>query len=592
MNQALRRLVALIAFIMSLSVQAAVTASLDRDHIAVGEAVRLLLQRDGSTDDEPDIGPLRRDFDVLGSSKGSRVQIINGHASSQTEINLVLAPKHDGLIHLPSLQWAGEMTPALEVVVGGHATGPSAPAAESSHVFLTATLDQNHVYVQAAVVLTVKLYSSEPLHEASLELPANSDVLIKQIGDDKQISESRNGDDYQVIERHYVLIPQRSGPIRLAGPILNAKLVAKQANDPFGNDPAFANIFGRWRLPSFPGFVTATRPFHLRAKSIELNVQPRPAGSAGSHWLPAQSLSLEESWRPETTSIHTGEPLTRHLRLTAHGLTGGQLPDLNTLLLAPDGIKLYPDQPQTEDRLQGATVQGERAQDIAFIAQRPGHYTLPVVRLSWWDTVHSTQREAMLPSRQLEVLPAATGASSATTSPPAQPAPVIKPRTSAKAALPAGEHLNSTSLPWPWISLALGLLWLVTWYAKWRTTRHTTQATPTRIADDAASTALPAGSALEAFRDACRNNDAQAARRHLLEWADATWPTHSPLGLNALSQLLDNETLAEQLRQLDRACYMNAAWEGETLARSLSSPLVKKTAVGPEKDLPGLYPEP
>lgn len=593
MNHAFRQFVLFLALSASLCARAAITASLDRDHIAVGETVRLLLQRDGSTDEEPDISPLRRDFDVLGSSKGSSVQIINGHASSQVQISLVLAPKHDGAIRLPSLQWGGETTPVLELLVGGKSSAQqSAPADGSSHVFLSATLDHNQTYVQTAVVLTVKLFTDQPLVEAALDLPANGDVLIKQFGEDKQTSESRNGNVYQVVERKYLLIPQRSGPIQLAGPVLDAKLMTKQNDDPFGSDPFFSNAFGRLHLPRLPGLLTATRPIHLRAKPIELNVQPRPASAKGSRWLPAQNLTLEETWRPEKSSIHAGEPITRHLRLTALGLTGAQLPDLSAVMRAPDGIKLYPDQSRTEDHQQGATVLGSRDQDIAFVAQQPGHYVLPEVRLSWWDTVHDTSREATLPSRQVDVLPAAGGTFSTMAPEPAKASPSIQSQTGQQPDMPAGKTSPLDEWPWPFISLALALLWLGTLFTKWRSTRGAAKLPTEDAADAVVSTRAPDGSAFKAFQHACRNNEPQAARRHLLEWASDAWPTHRPLGLSAVSQLIGDARLADQLRTLDRACHMNAAWNGESLAESLPAPPIQKAAVRRKADLPDLYPEP
>ncbi len=55
----------------SMNAMAAVTASLDRNQIAPDETVQLLLQRDGSSNGQPDLGKLKRDFDTIATSRGS-----------------------------------------------------------------------------------------------------------------------------------------------------------------------------------------------------------------------------------------------------------------------------------------------------------------------------------------------------------------------------------------------------------------------------------------------------------------------------------------------------------------------------------------
>ena len=133
----------LLACCISTSAQAAVTATVTKNNFASGEKIQLQLQREGSADGQPDIAPLRKDFNVLGSSSGSSVQITNGHMSSQTQITILLSPKRDGKLQIPPLQWSGEQSAAIDVTVGGNAgnavhNGQAANDAE--HVFLTTSL--------------------------------------------------------------------------------------------------------------------------------------------------------------------------------------------------------------------------------------------------------------------------------------------------------------------------------------------------------------------------------------------------------------------------------------------------------------------
>lgn len=590
MKRTVHRIVAtLLASGMCLSALAAVTASLDRTRVALGETVQLLVQTDGSTDQQPDIGPLQQDFDILGSSHGSSTQLVNGHMSSQTQVTLFLAPKHAGAIQIPPLRWGAEQSAALELTVGGsgNAAGQGAdPPVAAAPVSMTATLDQKHPYVQSAIVLTIRLYVGTQMTQASLDLQGSSDVFVKQLGEDTQSNESRNGRDYQVIERKYVLVPQRSGQISLKGPVLQAQVQDTRTLDPSDLNSLFGGIFGQSPLSQLMGGM---RPLRLSASAIDMNVLPRPAAATGTNWLPAQKVTLEESWRPESGTLHAGEPLTRHLHLTALGLTGAQLPDLGKLMPVPDGIKAYPDQAKTEDSTSQDALLGSRDQDVALIASQPGHYELPALRLFWWDTTSNTQREATLPARTLDILQA-TGAPVAV----APPSAVDRSISVAPRQAQPGPVLQTTAAvnksPWQWISAAVSLLWLGTLLAWWRSRRVAPLAARSPIAPTPSRPGRPsADKALTALQRACRDNDPQAAQRHLLDWAAAFWPESPPRGLHAIAQRLADARFTEPLQQLDRACYGGNAWQGEALMQAFAAPPRQMPSKKDKSVIPDLY---
>lgn len=577
---------------LSLTASAAVSARLEPNPVNPGEAVQLILQHDGETGKQPDLTPLKQDFDVLGRSTGSSIQIVNGRMSAQTEIALTLMPKRGGTLPVPALQWDGQSSPALTLTVSGNANAAGTPpgtaaGAGSTHVFLTTTLDQKQPYIQAATTLTVRLYTDEPLYQASLELQPSNDVLVQQLGQDSQTSAVHDGRTYRVIERKYLLFPQRSGRIRLDGPVLNAEVQdARGGNDPFGANAFFGNVFGR---NPFGGMMNATRPLRVRADPLVFDVRPRPASGTGHDWLPAQKVTLTETWQPDNGPLRVGDPITRHLHLSALGLTASQLPDLSVLMPLPDGLRAYPDQAKLNTGVQGDGVVGTRDQDIALIASRSGRYQIPALHLHWWDTTRNLQREVELPARTLMVLPGSGGVAAAT-APPGQPG-----GTPLLPAEPSGSAIHPAPAPesgrWRWLSLGLGALWLGTAAAWWFSRRRgrgraldtpgaTTPAQPVAAAD-----------ARQAFRQACRVDDPHAARRHLLEWARAAWPHDPPLGLQALADRLDDARLQTLLKQLDRACYAGGAWEGALLAAELKT--LAGGAKGPPGNAPvlaGLYP--
>lgn len=595
-----------VALAASLPALAHVSAWLDRDRVAPGDTVRLTLERDGQGGGDPDLAPLKNDFDILGQSSGSSVQIINGHMSSRRQLVLTLSPHHAGNLAVPSLAWDGERTPALLLMVGGQGSAANGATADAGtpRVFLETTVAPKQPYVQAAVTVTVRLHTAEPLYQASLDLPQSGDALVQQLGDDRRSSETRNGRDYRVIERRYLVFPQHSGALKLDGAVLDAQVADHSAQDPSGGDP-FGSIFGR---DPFGG--TVTRPLRLHGAPIALQVRARPAAAGGGDWLPAQKLTLSAQWTPGK-GIHAGDPLTLHLTLRAEGLTAAQLPDLGARIAPPAGLRAYPDKAQLDTDTKGDTVVGTRTQDIAFIADRAGPVTIPALHLSWWDTGADAPREATLAARTVDFLPA-PGTASPAAAQPAPPVSLAPSRTSpATGPAPAIAATAPGTAPrfaavWPWLSLALALLWLATLAAWWWSRRARAPAKPAaarvpvrRGGDAAASTAAEARAA---FQRACRENDAPAARRQLLAWWRAergggngdkagAAAMDGAAGLAAVSRAVDDASLRALLRELDRACYGGGEWHGAALAAALqrlptaSSPVPAGAGPG----LPGLY---
>jgi hypothetical protein len=559
--------------------QAAVRARLDSDRIAPGETVQLILEHDGQTNDQPDLTPLRQDFDVLVTSRSSSVQIVNGSVSSRVRTQLTLSPRRTGQLSVPSIEWGGESSPELVLTVEGSA-GQRAPgsggAQPASRVFVETVVGQKDPFVQAAVNLTVRVFTTDQLYQASLDLPATNDALIQQVGGDENRSVERGGVRYDVVERHYVIFPQRSGELKLPGAVLNAQIAVHVRSDPYGND-AFADAFG-----IAGGLMTSTKPIRVSGEPIELAVRPRPPQVQASYWLPARGITLTGDWRPDQPEAHVGDPVTLALHLQADGLTAAQLPDLASLVTLPAGLKSYPDQAKLNNVAQGDRILGTRDQKIALIADQPGRFEVPPVTVAWWDTRTDQARETTLPGRTIDILPALNAPSAG------RAAAAVMPPTADTAAAEPGKAAPDTGTGWGaaipavggrlWLELSVGLslLWVATVLAWWWSRR--------RRRGDAAVTAGPAATgepgratrdggharaARSLFHEACRRSDAPAARRQLLAWAAAAWPEHAPTGLQALSAQLGNAEIAARLGDLDRACYGGEPWNGAALAALL-----------------------
>ena len=183
-------------------------------------------------------------------------------------------------------------------------------------------------------------------------------------------------------------------------------------------------------------------------------------------WLPAKDLTLHESWvpdlRPGEMELRVGEPVTRTIVLRAKGLLGPQLPEVS--LGESSQLKIYPDQPKIDTQYEGAVSVGIREQKLALVPTAEGAMHLPEVRVPWWDVDHHKRRVAILPPRNLTILPEFGKSSSPGFQNP-------QPQTSSdsesggsiistkEGSIPQEiAHPSSTPNPWLWQSVAGVLL--------------------------------------------------------------------------------------------------------------------------------------
>jgi len=258
--------------------------------------------------------------------------------------------------------------------------------------------------------------------------------------------------------------------------------------------------------------------------------------------------------------------VTLDLRLTAQGLTAAQLPDLNSLLQLPEGVKAYPDQPKLTNDTQDGKLVGQRDQSIALIADRAGEFTIPALSVHWWDTKANEARQANLPARTLSFAPGTTSVSSDPALGTA-PSAAIPAREETRAPIAAATQKpdSGSSNKWFWVSVTLAALWamtLIAWYLSRRQPPRLPASTPEKRDATAAD-------ARRRFADACRRNDARGARSSLLEWIAASNADRRPVSLRAFVRDADQPRLTHLIDDLDRACYAGAAWEGVALLEAL-----------------------
>ncbi len=94
-----------------------VKAVTGRDQMAVGESLQLQLRLDGIPDAEPDLSPLRENWEILNSSRSSQRRIVNGSYTSSLVYTLALMPRGQGALKIPAVCFDKDCSRSLTIEV-------------------------------------------------------------------------------------------------------------------------------------------------------------------------------------------------------------------------------------------------------------------------------------------------------------------------------------------------------------------------------------------------------------------------------------------------------------------------------------------
>lgn len=408
---------------------------------------------------EPKLNDLRVAFDVLDQRQSYSLRSINGNHSAAITWTYQLAPRQSGELTIPAIQFKDARSEPLTVEV--KPGSPSQADAPDRPAWVEASINKDTAFLKEQLVLSLRLYYRGSLVGGDLTEPQLEDAILEPLGDQTQRSEYINGQRYQMVERRYLVYPQRSGEL----------IIESQ------------QFTGRQRDP-----VTGALRF-LRAQSQPLRVTVKlpPSDFPGDVWIAAESLVLDESWNRPPEPVRVGDSLTRVLTIRTLGLLKSALPVLEVDY--PEQFKAYPEGPRSEAEINAGTIEASQSQTTALVAVRPGKVTLPETRLHWWDTLNEQARVAVIPARTLEILPA-PGAIEPSSGPASQQQPDSR-ATDATAPAGTGAEPESDTNPFSFWMTALAvffaLAWLVTLllWLRWRKS-------PARAAGNTEAPASPA----------------------------------------------------------------------------------------------------
>jgi hypothetical protein len=411
----------------------------------------------------------------------------------------------------------------------------AAPTGEQTVVF-EAEVDKDSVYVQGQVILTLRIQQSINLDGGNISELKLDNAFVKPL---EQHSFQRNidGRPWRVNEVRYAIFPEKSGTLEIPAQVFSGRASR-------GRQSVF-DLGGGGQL------------LRRNSKPISINVLPKPSSFTADTWLPTQSLTLQETWSSEPNELRVGESATRTITIVGEGLQGAQLPPI--LFTPIDGLKYYPDQPIIEDQELTDGLVGIRQDSAAVVPVRSGTYQIPEIRIPWWNTETEQLEYAVLPERDITV--AAAEITDLTTEPVLPAAPIDI--TATPLANPTRDSLSGPI--WPIVSAISTLGWILTLLYLWRAHRSTVPNKP-QAPDTSAEKQV-----FKQLLAVCADNNAALTRGAIIDWIAAFKPKASPVSLDEVAKLFEDEEFTREIDTLDACLYSSDQdnWVGINLADCL-----------------------
>ena len=519
----MRVLTLLTLLVLSAVTLAEIRSDVDRETIGMGESLRLTITGDASERlDQLDLAALQFDWEILSSSSSTNTSFINGSRSTTRTLSLDLLPLRDGILSIPSLSTGGNRTTPIAITVNPQTVS----AGGDDSVRFSIEIDKRDVYIQEQVILTVTIEQAINLDGAEVTQLELSGAMVEELTR-RNFQRQINGRLWRVTQLRYAIYPQQRGILEIPSLSLTAREV----------------LPGRSLLGARLG-----KRFRLSEDTIAITVKPVPEEFPGDVWLPASSLELAQSWSTPPESMEIGDSTTRTLTLAAEGLLSSQLPSITSMSDSSKitGIRVYPDQESSDQIERTDGFLGQRTRSEALVASGSGSWTLPEVRVPWWNTETDSLQFAILPSTTISV-----------------GSPVVH---SPVQTISSGAETQSQEAP-VWLNALAGLGWLLALLFAFMLWRSRDRKVIDVSIENTEETLRPL---LTAMKAATSQNDASETRRLLLRWATL----HYQQPVRTLDQLkgLCQSGLADEVSALEISIYShtNEAWtRGAPLYRAV-----------------------
>lgn len=363
---------------ISLAEDISVSASVDRKSVAVGDAITLTIEVQGSQSVGapalPDVDGFQSQY--IGPSM--QISIVNGQSSASVAHRYSLMAAKTGQFTIPPviIEHEGKTyrTNPIEVQIASGSSvqrsGSITPAGLKDYIYLTISTERKTAYLNEGIPLRLRLHVRSGLDVREIRYPTFPSAGFSVLPFDEPIQRLANieGVRFRIIDFPTTVYPVTCGELSLGPAELNCSLIVTRSQSRLrAREPFFDDFFDRReRRP----LNIKSDPYRITVKPLPTERQPRSfSGAVGQY-------ALDVVAKP--TSLKVGEPITLTVTIKGYGnIDAVKMPRIIGL----DRFKVY--EPQVDVKKAGSS--GEKAFEQVLIPTSAEIKAIPQILLSYFD---------------------------------------------------------------------------------------------------------------------------------------------------------------------------------------------------------------
>jgi hypothetical protein len=371
----------------------------------------------------------------------------------------------------------------------------------------------DEIWVGQRLELSVTLYTTISFRGVPrFSLPRDSGMVII-VSDDRPLlgSETIDGTSYMSKQYSISIFPLRAGTLTL---------------------PSFQVEF------AYQGDDGQRAEISLPTTAQQFTVMDVPGSDPELPMITGEDVKVDDQWEPKPGKATVGDAFLRTVTMTATGLPGMAFPPLKVDNV--EGLAIYPRQPQVSTDTERGAFIGKRVENYSYVCQKAGTYTLPEMKVQWWNPTDKTLQVVKLNPVTLKVAP--------------------NPLLETQEAAAAAASLNESSPWWRWPSavvlIAVAAFLLILLLRK-------------KVSRSAPSRKKIEKEAFKQFKLAAKSNGAAETMQTLLRWLDVSGHAGS---VSEFIRLVGDPKLKQQLDALEASLYskQKMSWSGKALYRKVA----------------------
>jgi len=244
------------------------------------------------------------------------------------------------------------------------------------NVFATAKLDRNSVYPQQPIKASITVYTetwfTKPLNIENIQV---SNAFLFPFKRTLSAMREINGKKYASLEFYYLIFPYQEGNYVL--PEVRIGVESPPVGDYKGQS------------------------IQVNTQSLPFAVKELPDAFAGESWFVANDVSISEKWNRSLNDLKVGDVVERTIQVNAKGTLPNFIPDLN--IEEEDFANVYKKSPEIEDKRSNQSANGLKSQTFLYLFNKSGTYSIPEVRIDWWNPYASRAYFKLISEQEITV---------------------------------------------------------------------------------------------------------------------------------------------------------------------------------------------